>query len=122
MRDGGIHVVSEVRVDLDADVAVAAVRLLVQRREQIARGANVFDGKLPEDFLRVPARPGERREGGVVIVRPGDGVVEDGRVGGHAADVAAFDHGFEFAVFQLAALDVVHPEGLTEGGEFFNQV
>ena len=46
----------------------------------------------------------------------GDGVHEDGRVGRDAANVATFDHGFQFAILQQFALDVVIPDGLTELG------
>ena len=112
----------EIWADFEADVAIAAIGFFIQRREGIARGFDIFDGKLPEDLLRIPACPGKRRERRVVIVRLRDGVIEDGRVGRHAANIAAFDHGFEFAVFQQFTLDVVVPDGLTELCKFCNWI
>ncbi len=116
--DGGLGIVGEIRADFETDESVAAVRFFVKRQEQVAGFLNIFDRELPEDLLRVPARPGEGNQRGIVIVRLGDGVVENGRVGRDAANFAALDHGFEFAVFEKFSLDVVVPEGLAEGGEF----
>ena len=119
LRGRGFGVVGEIRTDFDAHKAVAAIRLLVKRQERVAGILDIFDGKLPEDLLRVPARPGQRHKRGIIIRGLGDGVVENGRVGGDAANVAAFDHGFEFAALRVQqfALDIVVPEGLAEGGE-----
>ncbi len=113
---GAFRIAREERADFQADIAVAAAGLVIERTEQVGGGADVFDGQLPEDLLRVPARPGQRDQGRVVIVGLGDGVVEDGRVGGHAADIAALDHGLELTILQETTLDVVVPKGLAEGG------
>ena len=106
----GFRVVGDVRADLDADKAIAAIRLFVQGSEQITRGADIFNRQLPEDLFRVPACPRQRRERGIVVLALRNGVVEDAGVLRHAADVAALDHGSELAVLQLLALDVIQPE------------
>ena len=115
-------IVRNIRADFQTDISIAAIRFFIQWRERIARGFDIFNGKLPKDFLCVPASPGERRERGVVIIRLRNRVVEDGRVGCNATNIAAFDHGFEFAIFQNLALDVIVPDGLTELCEFCNWV
>ena len=52
-----VGVVGQVRVDLQADVAVAAVALVVQRPEQVGGRLDVLDRQLPEDLLRAAGRP-----------------------------------------------------------------
>jgi len=110
------------RADLNAHVPIPAIGLFVKRHEGIAGGFDIFNRKLPEDLFRIPAGPGKRYERGIIICRFGDRVVEDGWVGGHATNVAAFDHRFKFAVLQQFALDIIHPEGLAELCKFFNCV
>ena len=57
LANGRFGVMRKVRADLDAHISIAAIGFFVQRAEQITGSANIFDGKLPEDLFRIPARP-----------------------------------------------------------------
>ena len=117
-RPGGI--MCQRRADFQRNVAIRAFALAVHGRELVAGIPDVFDGKLPEDLLGIPAGPGQWDERRFVVVRLGDGVEENGWIGGDAADIAACDHGSQLAILEQAALDVIVPEGLTQGIEFLN--
>ncbi len=108
-------VVRQVRADLQADVAVAPAALLVQRPEQIRRRLDILDRKLPEDLLRALAGLRQRYQPGIIVLRLGDRVHEDRRIGGNAADLSAGDHPGQLAIVQQAALDVVVPDRLAGG-------
>src|SRR3990172_12109646 len=108
-----VSIICNIRADFNAHISISAIRLFVKRTEQIAGCPNIFDRELPEDLLRIPTSPGERREGGVIVVRLRDRVVENGGVGGHATNVSALDHLFQIPVFQEYSLNIIEPEGLT---------
>jgi hypothetical protein len=55
-------------------------------------------------------------------VRLLNGLVEDRGVGRHAADVTAFDERPGLAVFEQAALDIIHPDGLSKLDQLLNIV
>ena len=110
------------RVDFERDVAVRAFALTIERGEQIAGLAYIFDGQLPENLLGIPPGPGQRDERSVVVFRFDDGFVENGWIGSNAADIAAGDHGRQVAIFEQATLDVVVPQGLAEGKGLLNGV
>src|SRR6266508_2284015 len=52
-----LRIICNIGTDLKADKSITAIGLLVQRAEQIARYADIFNSKLPKDFFRVPTRP-----------------------------------------------------------------
>src|SRR5271157_2630907 len=114
--------VSQGRADLQGNVAIAAIAGTVQWQKQVAGRDHVFNHQLPEDFLRFPAAPGQGLQGRIIIMGTGDGVEKDGGVGGHPADFTAGDHLGQLAVFELTTLDVIQPEGLTEGGKLLNRI
>ena len=51
LRQGGGGVVCQVGADLQADVAVAALRLLVERQEQVGGSLDVLDRQGEEDLF-----------------------------------------------------------------------
>jgi hypothetical protein len=94
-------------------IAVAAAALLVERQEQVSRSLDILDRQVEEDLLGAQALGCQGPQAEVIVLRFGNGVHENGRVGGHAADFTARDHPSHFAVLQQAALDIVIPDRLT---------
>ena len=70
--------------DLDRDEAVGALGPVVDRPEDVGGGLNVLDHQLPEHLVRPLALAHQPDQGFVVVGRTGDGLLEDGRVGGDA--------------------------------------
>ena len=107
-------VVREGRRDLDAHVAVRPARALEHRQEDVGGRLNVLDDQRVDDGLRRAAAGGERRQRGVVLRALRDRLLEDGRIGGEADDVAVADHAREGAGAQQPTVDVVVPGRLAE--------
>ena len=100
--------------DLDGDEAVLAAAAQIHRSEDVAGGAHVFDRQTVEDLRRLQALARELQDL-LVVTRPGaDGLLEDGRVAGDAAEAVAVDHPPETAAGHELAADVVEPGALAE--------
>ena len=110
---GGLAVVREVRRRLQRDVAVRARRGLVHGPQRVRGHADVLAGEGREGGVRVRlARGDDGLQGLLVVARFGDGLVEDGGVGGHARDQARPRHAPDFAGDEQPATDVVEPDAL----------
>jgi hypothetical protein len=103
-----------VRRDLEADEAVAPVALVVERAKHVRGVAHVLDGQGLVDLERRLAGPGELGDGLLVVLALVDGLLEDGRVRGDAAQAVALDHPRKLAGADQAALDEVEPRTLAE--------
>src|SRR5690606_7984524 len=107
----GVGVVGERGCDLERDEPIAAVARLVQRREQVECLDDVGDHELPVGVLDGRAAADELGELVVVGVGSGDGVGQDGRVGGHPA-YPAIHEPFEVPAAQVVTGQVVEPGAL----------
>src|SRR6185503_17015082 len=107
--DGLVRVVGKFGRDLDADKAVFALGAVVDRPEHIGGVADVFDRQRVEDLVGGVFLERHRAKLGIVVGGVGDGLFEDGRVGGQAGDVALVDHLLKVAVFEQDSADVVVP-------------
>ena len=89
--------------------------LVVERAEDVRRHRDVVDGEAQEQLLRVAlAAFDEGAQGLVVVGGAGDGLVEDGRVGGDAGDGELVHQALQLARFDEAAAHVVQPDALPE--------
>src|SRR5260370_23431122 len=70
----------------------------------------------------VIARRLEFLQGIGVFVRLGDRLLEDRRIGGHALQAVALDHGGELAIRDQTLLEVIQPGGLATGFELLQRV
>ena len=115
LGNGFAAVVREVGRDFERDHAVGAAGLFVHRQEEVAGLADVVNGEAVEGVagaaVRVFVEPAAQR--GVVGVAS-KGFLEDGRVGGDAAQVVISDEVRQFAAGEHAPLDVVVPNALPE--------
>ncbi len=106
-----LGVAGEIGRDFEADVAVAALRAVVHRPQNIGGILNVADG---ENFVAPLASRSvrERKRVQQIVVKraAGDGLLEDGRVGGHAAQAVFVDQALQFAAGEQVAADVVQPD------------
>ena len=102
----------------EAHIAVGAVAGLVDRPEHIGRVLDVLNG---EPLVEVDDAGIALAEHGLeaVIVLGGvaDGLLEDRRVGGYAAQIVILDQGLEFALGDEAAGDEIEPDRLLMLGE-----
>ena len=69
--------------------------LVEGRAQEVGAVADVRVGELEEDRARVEAVVRRRAERAVVELGVADGLLEDGRVGGHAADAVVGDQARE---------------------------
>ncbi len=107
-------VARELGRELERDVAVLAVGGVVDRAQQVGAVADVGVGELEEDRARVEAVVGRRAERAVVEIGVADGLLEDGRVRGHAADAVVGDQTRERAGVEQFPADVVEPDRLAQ--------
>ncbi len=116
-------VVGEVGRAFQADIAVAALGLVEHRLQHIGRGLDVGDREVLVDLVdAVVARCLELLQGVGVFVAFGDRLLEDRRIGGHALQAVALDHGGELAARDQALLEIVQPGGLAGGFELLQRV
>lgn len=105
----GFGLVSKTRVDLDGDAAVDEVGLLSDLAEDIGGVAHVGGGELADSGLNVNLA--ELLELSVVRADLAQGLLEDGRVGGHTDDVLVGDEVLQGAGLDAGAGQVVQPDG-----------
>src|SRR5208282_6413262 len=99
----------KIRRNLEADVAVAALGLLVDGLENVAGILNIANGDFFVETLGVK-RFGVRRIEDVGIKRATeDGLLKNGGVGSHAPQPIILNHFLQLAAGEQVAADVVHP-------------
>ena len=110
------------RRDLQADEAVDAARFLVDRQQRVAGVADVLAGEVLVDLQRRPAAP--RAAGDLLVVggAAADGLAEDGRVGGDAAQAGVADLAREVPAAEQVPGEIVHPVALPVVGQFAQAV
>ena len=110
------------RRDLEADVAVQATGVAVHGQQRIAGVANVLAGEFLVDLQRRPA--GARTAGDLLVVggAAADGLAEDGRVRGDAAQAFLPDPAREIPAAEQVPGEVVHPVALAVVGQFAQAV
>jgi hypothetical protein len=86
----------------------------MDRSEEVRGTDEVGDGEVEEDRLGVADVVGEGADLGVVVVRTGDGLLEDGRVAGEPGHREVADVAVEGARVEEAPGDVVEPDALTD--------
>ncbi len=115
LADEPVVVVLHAGRRLVRDEAVLALRRVVLRAEGVGRGADVVDRERKERLVRVVlAGAGELLQRFVVVRGAGDGLREDGGVGGQARDPAVVDVALQVARLDERAADEVEPGALTE--------
>ena len=112
-RDGAFRVARQCRRDLDADEAVLAFGLVVDGPEDVSRGLDVLDHQSPQHLRRRRLLFDQADHRLVVVGRPADRLLEDGRVGGDAGQALVAQAGELAGGDQLAA-DVVEPQRLAD--------
>ena len=100
---------SKTRVDLDGDAAVDEVGSLSDLAEDVGGVAHVGGGELADSGLNVNLA--ELLELSVVRADLAQGLLEDGRVGGHTDDVLVGDEVLQGAGLDAGAGQVVQPDG-----------
>src|SRR6185437_8941509 len=107
-------IVGQIGRALQTDIAVAALRLVVNRTQHIGGGTNIGNRQMLVDFgnavvglrLELLQRIG-------IFVAPANRLLEDRRVRGYSFQSVAFDQSTELAFFDQAALEIVEPRRLT---------
>jgi hypothetical protein len=115
--EGPLGVVGETRRDLERDVAVQAVALAMEGKEEIGGSADVVDREPFEERFGRQAARGEGGDGVVVIGRLRDRLLEDGGVRGHPVDPVVVDEALECTALDHGAADLVEVDRLPEGRE-----
>ena len=101
----GLGVVGQVGRAFQADIAIAALRPIVNRAQHISRGLDIGDRQMLVDCRNAVVCPGlELLQRIGIFVALADCLLEDRRVRGHAFQPVAFDQGAQFALFDQAAL------------------
>src|ERR671914_396459 len=117
LRERGLRVVRVRRLHFDRHEAVVVLRPVPDGAEHVAGELHVRDGDLLGDRERVEALLGQLGDLLVVVGRAEDRLLEDGRVGGHAAQRALAHEARELAAHYEAAADLVEPNAGAGGGE-----
>src|SRR5262249_37934243 len=97
---------------------------VVERAERVARGLDVAHRQRLVDLEgRDPrSRAPQALQVGVILGALADGLLEDGRVRGHAADAVLVDQPLQLAALDQLARDEVEPDGLSEAGELLEGI
>ncbi len=114
LGDGALGVPGQVRVHLQADEAVPAIKPLIEGPEGIRGHLDVGHGNPLVDLGDAFLFPGHGADVIVVILAPGDGLFKDGGVGGDALQAILVDEALKFAGSDHPAPDVIQPDALSE--------
>jgi len=109
--DGAIGVSGQVGRDLEGNESVRSAALIVEWAQHCASVCHVVDDHGPVGLIDGHAVD-QTAELVVVVRRTLDGLLKDGRVGGHPPN-AGFGPSPKFARQEVAALQVVEPRTLT---------
>ena len=101
--------------DLERHVSVSPVCAVPRGPQQVGRVADVLVGQLVEDLLDVAGLTELFTERVVVAVGVAHRLLEDRRVGGHAADPVLLDQPAQGPPVEELPADVVQPDRLAEG-------
>jgi len=110
-------VVGESGLDLDRDAPVFALRGVVHRTEDVARGSHVRGDDLEHRVVNARTLLRQLRHLVVVRVAGRERVGEDRRVGGDADDVAVVDEALQATRHDAFAREVVEPDADSDVGE-----
>ena len=103
----------EIGRNLDADKTVGAARRIEHRTQHVGRLLNVLDRKPFEKLAgRAVVRLQHARDGGVVFVGVGDGLLENRGVRSHPAQAVLIDELFQAAFGDEAARQKIEPHRL----------
>ena len=89
-------------------------RAVVERAEEVAGGLHVGHGQAGVDFVGGFALQREGLDGRIIVGGIADGLGEDGRVGGDAAQGFVVDTVLKLTVDKDGAADKVQPQALVE--------
>ena len=107
----------EIRGNFEADVAIAALRAVVNATQSVGGVLNIANGEMLVDSLSVQILAlREFFERLRIVGASGDGFFEDRGIRGHAAKAVFLNQAREFARGQQVAADIVEPDGLAEVG------
>src|SRR3989338_1011976 len=106
--NGFARLVGELGVDLKTDITVKSLRLNKNRLKKIRGLLNIEYCQRVVNFERCPALLSELSDFLVIIRALADRLVENGRIGGHAAQTFV-DPVFKFAAFHKRTADITQP-------------
>lgn len=119
LRDGGVGVVSQARIDFDGHAAVDAVRRLELRSQDVARSTHVVGGHRGDGGVDIGAALCELTDLSVVRRSLGQCRLEDRRVGRDTHDRLRVDEVLQVAGLDAIPREVVEPDGNACSGELF---
>ncbi|MFK4398648.1 hypothetical protein ABIF31_005205 [Bradyrhizobium elkanii] len=123
LRDRALGVHREIGRHLEADEAVAAVAVVVDRAQHVGGALDVLDRKVLEQVGdRAVAALEGLADRPVIFVGAADRLLEDRGVGCHAFDAVGLDQPLQVAVGDEAAGEEVQPDGLAVIFECFDGV
>jgi hypothetical protein len=104
----------KMRRDLEADIAVSAAGLIINRAENVGGHLNVFDGKSFVEcrHFRLWVLCQQRPQCVVVIRAAGDGLLENGWIAGDASNAIFFNQPLKLTCANEIAPNIVEPNGL----------
>jgi hypothetical protein len=111
--DAALGVVGQLGGDFHRHIPIGAAGRIEDRPQQVSGGAQVLEGQREHEVLcgfRAQAEAGP--DGVVVVGAAGDGPLEDGGVGGHAADRVLADVAGQGPGGEEVLADVVQPQTL----------
>ena len=112
--DRALGVPRQVRVDLQAHVAVGAAGPPVGREEHVGGAPDIILAQCFIDGLDRLTPTGHGPDGLVIAVAFADSLLENGRIRGHPEQAVLLDHGEQFSALDQVAPDVVQPYGLVK--------
>ena len=122
LLERALRVVGQARRHLERHVAVHAAALVVHGPQHVGGHLHVADREAAVHLAGGQALAGPLGEVVVVVGRAEDGLLEDGRVGGDAAQGLLHHHPLELAGLDHPAAELIEPDarpGRREGGEAF---
>ena len=120
-RGFGIH--RQIGRYFEADEAVLALQLVIDRAQHIRRMLDVLDGEMLEQFGHRPiAGLQHLADGAVIFVRTADRFLEDRWIRGDPLDAVGLDQLFEVALGDEAAGQEIQPDRLAVVFECFDGI
>ena len=123
LGDRRFGVVGQVGRAFQADIAIPALRLVVDRAQHIGGAVDIGDRQMLVDCGDAVVGLGlELFQRIRVFVALADGLLEDRRVRGHALQSVAFDQRAQLALLDQAALEIVQPGRLAACFELLQRI
>ena len=117
LGDRSLRVVRQRGADFDADESIAAFALVVDRPEDVRGVGNVLQHQLVVDLIARLVLRRKLPQLCVVVIAAADGLLEDRRIGRHAAQIVLLDHLLQPAGGDQPALHLVVPDTLANLGQ-----